>query len=519
MRSLINTLKWNGMIWTRFNEPERYKSMNVHIYKYKYSLVKHFNFYVPTRPKYSLASVTPPYLQIYWTKIFLCIINTRISTYLLNQNILSQPWNLYFNISTRLGYSFPSVTPTSQRINSTEIFDRMLNTSIASYLLDQTILSHPQHLNIFVYNRSKYSIASSTPQLLRIYLTEIFYRILDTSNLWILLTKEIHRILDTSISSYLINQNIPLQPWNINFLVSTQKKNSFASSTPLFLCIYSTRIFHCILDNSISTYSFASVTTPFLQIKCIKIFFRILNTSISTYQLDQNILLHPYKSTWRRNSFATMTPPFLRSYSTEIFFRILDTSISLYQLDQNILSPSQHLHHFVSTWPEYSIAFSTPPSLCIYLTRIFYRNFDTSISSNLIDQNIPHCIHNTSISFVSTQPEYSIASSTPQFLRIYLTRIFHCILDTSISMYPLDRNILLHPQQLHIFVSTWPEYSITSLIYPFLRIYLTRIFFRILNTSISLYLLNQNIPSHPWHLNFYVTTQPSIFLHPWRLHF
>ena len=52
---------------------------------------RHLNFYVPTRPKYSCASLTPPFLRTYSTKIFLCTLNSYISTYmyLLNQNILA----------------------------------------------------------------------------------------------------------------------------------------------------------------------------------------------------------------------------------------------------------------------------------------------------------------------------------------------------------------------------------------------------------------------------------------------
>ena len=90
------------------------------------------------------------------------------------------------------------------------------------------------------------------------------------------------------------------------------------------------------------------------------------------------------------------------------------------------------------------------------------------------------------------------------FLRIYWTVIFLRILDTSISMYLLDSNILAH---------------------PFLRIYSTAIFLRILDSSISTYLLDSNILAHsstipflriystvlflriPAHLHFYVSTR------------
>ena len=47
--------------------------------------------------------------------------------------------------------------------------------------------------------------------------------------------------------------------------------------------------------------------------------------------------------------------------------------------------------------------------------------------------------------YVYTRPLYSFASLTTQFLCFYLTRIFHRIRNNSISTYLLDQNIPLHP--------------------------------------------------------------------------
>ena len=241
-----------------------------------------------------------------------------------------------------------------------------------------------------------------------------------------------------------------------------------------------------------------------------------------------------------------MTGPFLRIYSTKIFYRIFDISISLYLLYQNILSHPWKLNFFVSTRPKYSHCIvdtfmfyrinstknilslsSTPPFLRIYSTR--------SILSH------PWHLH----FFTSTRPKYSLASVTPSFLRINSTKIFFCILDTSISTYQLNQNILSHPWHFNFFVSTrpdnilsypWhinfyvstrPEYSIASSTTTFLCFYSSRIFYRILDTSISIvstrpkysyriratppflsYLLDQNNPSHPRHLHFFVSTRP-----------
>ena len=131
---------------------------------------------------------------------------------------------------------------------------------------------------------------------------------------------------------------------------------------------------------------------------------------------------------------------------------------------------------------QYSCASLTPPFLRIYSTLLFLRILDNSISTYLLDSKI----------------------LAHPFLRIYSTVIFLRILDTSISMYLLDSNILAH---------------------PFLRIYLTVIFLRILNTSISTYLLDSSIVAHssttpflriystvlflriPGHLHFYVSTR------------
>ena len=161
----------------------------------------------------------------------------------------------------------------------------------------------------------------------------------------------------------------------------------------------------------------------------------------------------------------------------------------MFLLDRNILSHPRHLYFFVSTQPEYSIATSTPPFLRIYSTKIFYCILDTSSSSYVLNQNVlSHPRH--LYFFISTRPKYSIASSTPPLLCINSTRIFHRILD-----------------KLHFFVSTQPEYSIASLTPPFLRIYSTKIFVCIRDSSIFTYQVDQNILSHPRHLHFYVSTR------------
>ena len=99
-------------------------------------------------------------------------------------------------------------------------------------------------------------------------------------------------------------------------------------------------------------------------------------------------------------------------------------------------------------------------------------------------------------------------------------------------MYLLNQNILAHPWHLHFYVHVPAQrkYSCAHLIPPFLRIYLTIIFFLNLDYSISTYLLDHNILAHPltppvstyqldrnilahwWHLSFlrntkYVSTQ------------
>ena len=383
--------------------------------------------------KSSFASKTHPFLRICSTKIFFRILDISISSYLIDRNILSHPVTPPVLVSTRPKYSIASSTPQFLRIYSTRIFYRILDTSISSYLLDQNILSHPTSQFLCIDQKS---IASSTPQFLHIYSTRIFYRIL----------------LDISISSYLLDQNIPSHPRQLHFFVSTRPEYSFASSTPPFsLYLLEPRTFYRILwqlNFFISTWPrifYRILDTFFLCIYSTRIFYRILDKSISSYLLDQ------------KYSIASSTTQFLRIYSTEVFYRILDTSISSYLLDQNILSHPRHLHFFVPT-----------------------------------------------------RPEYSIASSTPQFLRIYSTTIFFCIPDISISTYLLDQNIPSHPQQLHFYISSRPEYSIASLTPPFLCINSTKIFVRIRDTSISTYQVYQNILFASWmqlEVCFFVSTK------------
>ena len=186
----------------------------------------HLNFYVPTRPKYSCAYLTPPFLCIFLTDIFLCpwhlnfyvptwpkyscaYLTPPFSTYLLDRNTLAHPWHLNFYVPTRpkyscayltppfLGttqpqYSCASLTPQGLRSYSTKIF-----ISISTYLLDRNILAHPQHLHFYVSSRPTYSGASPTPLFLHIFSSKIFLR-----------------IPDTSISAYLLVQNILCPRYN-----------------------------------------------------------------------------------------------------------------------------------------------------------------------------------------------------------------------------------------------------------------------------------------------------------------
>ena len=153
-------------------------------------------------------------------------------------------------------------------------------------------------------------------------------------------------------------------------------------------------------------------------------------------------------------------------HSTQLLC-IPDTSISMYQLDQKNFTHLWHLNLYVSTQPKYSCASLTPQFLRIYLTKIFLCISDITISMYLLDKIF-------------------LRISDTWFLLIYLTKIFLCISDITIS-----------------YVSPRPKYSWASLTLPFLCIYLTKIFLRIPDTSISTYLLHQNILAHPWHKFFY----------------
>ena len=168
----------------------------------------HLHFYVSTRPKYSIASSTHPFLRTYLTRIFSRILETNISSDLLDQNILSDPRHLNFFVSTWPEYSIGSSTPQFLRIYSTRIFYRILDTSISSDLLDQNILSDPRHLNFFVSTRPEYSIASLTPPSLCINSTKIFVRIRRHLNFYI-----------SSLPKYSFASRLQLE---VCFLVSTK---------------------------------------------------------------------------------------------------------------------------------------------------------------------------------------------------------------------------------------------------------------------------------------------------------
>ena len=141
-------------------------------------------------PTFQLTSLAKIFLLILDTSISTYLLDQlilvhpwhiHISTYLLDQNILVHPRHLNFNESYGLKYSFPSLTPPFLHIYSTKIFLHILKTSISTYQFDQNILAHPVHLNFYVFTWSKYSCASLTPPLLCICSTKIFLRILDTS--------------------------------------------------------------------------------------------------------------------------------------------------------------------------------------------------------------------------------------------------------------------------------------------------------------------------------------------------
>ena len=101
------------------------------------------------------------------------------------------------------------------------------------------------------------------------------------------------------------------------------------------------------------------------------------------------------------------------------------------------------------------------------------------------------CATLTPYFYVSTWSKYSCASLTTQFLFIYSTKIFLRIPNTSISMYLLDQNVLAHLWHLNSYISAQPKYSCTSLTPPFLQIYSTKI-----------------LLLHLWHLHFYISTWP-----------
>lgn len=191
----------------------------------------------------------------------------------------------------------------------------------------------------------------------------------------------------------------------------------------------------------------------------------------------------------------------------------LDTSVSTY----------------VATQPKFLCILVDDTS--IYLTKTNFGILDTSISTYLlvlIHIPLAHSWHfciildDASISmyylldhyilanpwllhvYVSTWPKYSFASLTPPFLYIFLTIVHLNTLYTSISMYLLVQNILLCPLHLHIYLSPWPWlYSCSpSLTCPFLH-----------------YLLDQNILLHSWHLHFYVSNWPKYSWDPWRFGF
>ena len=89
---------------------------------------------------------------------------------------------------------------------------------------------------------------------------------------------------------------------------------------------------------------------------------------------------------------------------------------------------------------------------------------------------------------MSTRTNHSVCCT--RILCIYSVIIFLLTLDTSVSTYLLDQNVLSHPRHLHFYVSTWPFLRMTW----YLRIY----------STISPYLLDR---FYVWH-DIYVSTRP-----------
>ena len=99
--------------------------------------------------------IPPPFLRTHSTEIFLRIPDIWISTYLLDQNILAHPWHLHFYVPSRPKYSCALSIPTFLRTctSSTKIFLRTLDSSISTYQLDHNILAHPRFLHFYVPSR------------------------------------------------------------------------------------------------------------------------------------------------------------------------------------------------------------------------------------------------------------------------------------------------------------------------------------------------------------------------------
>ena len=132
-----------------------------------------------------------------------------ISTYLLDQNILAHPWHLHFYVPTRPKYSCAPLIPPFLRTCTclTNILLHTLNSSISTYLLDHNILAHPRFLHFYVPTWPRYSCAPSIPAFLHINSTIIFFLTRDTSISTYLLTKIFLRFLDSSIFTYQLDHH------------------------------------------------------------------------------------------------------------------------------------------------------------------------------------------------------------------------------------------------------------------------------------------------------------------------
>ena len=337
------------------------------------------------------------------------------------------------------------------------------------------------------------------------------------------------RIPAKSISTYTLENDIPSYPSQHNFYVYTRQWYSFVSRPNQFLRLHSKMIFLRIPAKSISTYtldndipsypcqfnfcvytrqwySFVSRPNQFLRIHSTMIFLRIPAKSISTYTLDNDIPSYPsqhnfYVYTRQWYSIVSRPNQFLRIHSKMIFLRILAKSISTYTLDNDIPSYPSQFNFCVYTRQWYSFVSRPNQFLRIHSTMIFLRIPAKSISTYTLENGIPSYPGQINF-YVYTRQWYSFVPRPNQFLRIHSTMIFLRIQAKSISTYTLDNDIPSYPGQINFYVYTRQWYSFVSQPNQFLSIHSTMIFLRTPAKSISTYTLDDDIPSYPSQINF-----------------